>query len=337
MQELFLLQHLSSEDFEILCSHATERHVPNDQIIFEEGDSASEFYFVTSGSISIYIQKYHRTEDISTIHSGDCFGEMAILNQSRRTASAKTIQDSTLQCLDREQFHSILENHPDIGIKIHSLIANRNEELALKESILDSNGFNVDNVHLSIKGDPSLRETVFNRERYKSIVDPILSELIPNLESMLLKRNVFRFVLNFNSGEIEVYTLFNPFTPETHAANKLTSISYLDRHFPIISYDEKAQIIKTIYESLSQTPYLTNLSTHWQHLFLKPLNDWQPVPNEKIKHALSQLETLRSLENYYLRNFSISTIQDVIRMQFNCDGTHIVNNEDYLRFMKENI
>ena len=104
MQELSLLQSLSADDFDILCSHASEKNYSNDEIIFEEGDEASEFYFVKSGNISIYIQKYHRTEDISTIHSGDCFGEMAILNNSRRTATAKTTENTTLLCLDRKIF-----------------------------------------------------------------------------------------------------------------------------------------------------------------------------------------------------------------------------------------
>lgn len=337
MQELSLLQTLTADDFDILCSHASERSYSNNDVIFNEGDDASEFYFIKNGNITIYIKKYHRTEDISTIDSGDCFGEMAIINKSRRTATAKATEDTTLLCLDRKVFRSILNNYPEIGKKIHSLIAMREEELALKESVLDSSGFNIDNVHLSIKGDPSLRETVFNRERYNSIVDLILPDLTPNLVSLLLDRNVFRILLNFNSGEVEVYTLFNPFTPETHAANKLTSTAYLDRHFPAISYNDKSEIILSIYKTLSKTPSLSELSPHWQNLFLNPLKNWKPVPSKKIEHALSQLQTLRSLENYYLRNFSISTIQDVIRMQFNCDGTHIVNNEDYLRFLKENI
>ncbi len=336
MQELSILQNLSAEDFDILCSHATKRKYETDEIIFEEGDDAFKIYFVESGNISIYIQKYHRTEDISTIHSGDCFGEMAILHNSRRTASAKAIGETTLLSLDKLTFRKIIQDNPTIGKKINALIARREEELALKESILDSSGFNDDHLYLSIKGDPSLRETVFNRERYKSIVDKVLPELIPNLESMLIERNVFRIILNFNSGEIEIYTLFNPFMPTTHAANKLTSTSYLDRHFPLIGYFEKAQIIRNIYKALTEDSTLSQLSSHWQNLFLNPLNDWQPVSIKKIKHALSQLSTLRSLENYFLRNISINTTQDVMRMQFNCDGTHIVNNEDYLRFMKEN-
>jgi len=336
-QEPSILQSLSAQDFDILCNHATERRYAENEIIFKEGDSATDLYFVKSGDISIYIQKYHRTEDISTIHKGDCFGEMAILNNTRRTASAKTLHASTLLSLDKQTFRSIIESHPDIGKKLHTMIALRKKELVLKESILDSSGFNDDRVHLSIKGDPSLRETVFNRERYDSIVDKILPELTPNIESMLLDRNVFRIFLNFNSGELEAYTIFNPFTPETHAANRLTSTSYLDRHFPLMSYAEKARIVSMIYSTLAQDTYLSQLSSHWQHLFVDPLKSWEPVQVEKIKHALSQLETLRSLENYYLRNFSINTVMDVIRMQFNCDGTHIVSNEDYQRFLEENL
>jgi len=207
----------------------------------------------------------------------------------------------------------------------------------LKESIQDSIGFHEGDLHLGIKGDPSLRETVFDRERYESLVDKILPDLIINLESMLLERNVFRFNLNFNSGEIEVYTVFNPFLPETHAANRLVSSSYLDRHFPLITYNEKTDIIQNLFTSIAEIQSLKKLSAHWQHLFLNPLDDWKPVPMKKIKHALSQLEVLRNMDYYYLRSVSINTVQDVIRMQFNCDGAHIVNNDDYIRFLEENL
>jgi CRP-like cAMP-binding protein len=341
MLEPSILQSLSAKDFDVLCSLTTEQNFATDDVVFNEGDEATELYFVKSGGISIFMNKYHRTEDISSIHKGDCFGEMAILSNTRRTASAKASEESTLLCLDKNTFKSMITNHPEIGEKIHALIATRKQELVLKESIMDSIGFSTDNMHLSIKGDPSLRETVFNRERYDSIVDVILPELTPNIESMLIERNVFRVLINFNSGEVEAYTLFTPFTPETHAANRLTSKSYLDRHFPLINYEEKSKIVKNIYalltKELTKDSSLGELSSHWKHLFLDPLEKWQAVPIEKIKQALSQLATLRSLENYYLRNFSINTTQDVIRMQFNCDGTHIVSSEDYQKFLRDNL
>ena len=65
--------------------------------------------------------------------------------------------------------------------------------------------------------------------------------------------------------------------------------------------------------------------------------DWQPVAREDIAETIGKLSLLRSIPNYYLRNFAINTVQDAIRMQFNCDGTHIVSSEDYQRFIVENL
>lgn len=331
------LTNLTAEEFKALCHFAEKRDLPSGSIVFSEADEADKFYIIGSGSVSIYIQKYERTEDIAILGQGDCFGEMAILNGTRRTAFAKTLEQTTLHYIDKDVFKNFLQEHDAMGQRVYALISRRNEELALKESVLDSAGFNCEHLHVSIKGDPSLRETVFNRERYDSIVDDLMPELLPNLEAMLLERNVFRVFINFNSAEIRVHTVFDPFTPETHAANKLTSRAYLDRHFPALDYEEKARIIRRIYSVILDDSYMTKLSEHWQHLFLNPLKEWQPVSPDKIRSALNELGTLRTLENYYLRNISLNTVQDVIRMQFNCDGTHIVNSDDYQRFLEENL
>jgi hypothetical protein len=49
------------------------------------------------------------------------------------------------------------------------------------------------------------------------------------------------------------------------------------------------------------------------------------------------LPVLRRIQNFYLRNVTISIIRDAIHMQFNCDGTHIVSADDYTRFLEENL
>lgn len=51
---------------------------------------------------------------------------------------------------------------------------------------------------------------------------------------------------------------------------------------------------------------------------------------------MPRLATLRTIPNFYLRNFAIRLTRDAVRMQFNCDGTHIVSAEDYPRFLEEN-
>lgn len=331
------LEQLTRAERDDLCRFASLTSYPADSLIFSENDEADVFYIIKSGSVSIFIKKYHRVEEVALLEKGACFGEMGLLANTQRSASAKTNELTSLYCIDKSTLTRFIQEHPETGKHLYQIVSMRNEELALKESVLVSTGLASEHLHVSIKGDPSLRETVFERERYSSLVDPLLPDMVPNLEEMLLRRNVYRIFINFNSAEIRIHTLFNPFTPETHAADKLTSVAYLDRHFPKMSYAEKSRLITRIFTVIRDDGYTEALGDHWQHLFVAPLEGWQPVPQEKIHQTLATLPTLRTLENFYLKNININSVHDVIRMQFNCDGTHIVNSNDYQRFLEENI
>ncbi len=57
---------------------------------------------------------------------------------------------------------------------------------------------------------------------------------------------------------------------------------------------------------------------------------------KEIESIMSKLIELRNVPSFYLRNIGINIIQDAIRLQFNCDGTHIVSSEDYQQFIEKN-
>ncbi|MDH5437018.1 MAG: hypothetical protein OEX83_09685, partial [Gammaproteobacteria bacterium] len=52
-----------------------------------------------------------------------------------------------------------------------------------------------------------------------------------------------------------------------------------------------------------------------------------------IKKIISRFSMLRNVDQLYLRNVSINIMQDAVRLQFNCDGTHFVNAENYDNFV----
>ncbi len=54
---------------------------------------------------------------------------------------------------------------------------NQLEETLLKESIVSATGFTSQNLQIGIRGDPSLRETTFDRQRYCSMVDNFYDDL----------------------------------------------------------------------------------------------------------------------------------------------------------------
>jgi len=330
-------QDLSDKEITEIKSHSSTKQFKPGELIFAEGDSVDSFYIIDSGRVSIYVEKCGKEEPICILNQGDYFGEMAIFNQDTRTASALAYEDTRLLCVNKELFLSFIESHPELAKKINAILATRNEELHLKESLINATGIHSEKLHVSIKGDPSLRESAFTRNRYESVVDKLLPDLISTMKDLLINRCIYQIFLNFNSGEVRTRSIFDPFNEEIHTANKLVSKAYIDRHFPIINFEDKAAFIKRIYQEVGNDPLFNNQPEHLKKLFTSTYQNWSPVNQSEIESVINQLDDLRGLENFYLRNFGISLTRDAIRMQFNCDGTHFVSSEDYQRFLEENL
>lgn len=328
---------LSSSDLNKIRARAGRTVLKAGECVFSEGEEADFIYFIESGRVSIYIEKFAVKEEIHTLSAGECFGEMAVFLNGRRTASAATVEDTVFMRVAKNEFLDLVRTDEEVAASIKALLEKRTEELMLRETLIGSTGINSKHLHVSIKGDPSLRETALFRERYESAVDKVLPELVPRLEELLLGRSVLQVFIGFNSGEIRTVSLLNPFCEEIHQVRKLLDEVYLDRHFPRIDYAQKADVVRQLYRSVQTSAWFDSLPAQQKHLWEGCYQSWKPISPDEISTTISRLPELRSIQNYYLRNITISMIRDVIHMQFNCDGTHIVSAEDYERFLEENL
>jgi hypothetical protein len=211
------------------------------------------------------------------------------------------------------------------------------ERLVLKESIVSATGITADSLQIGLKGDPSLRETIIERKKYRSSVDEVFAELEPNLEELLLRRGIYRIFIGFNSGEIRTHSIFDPLREEVHAGERLARQDYIDRHFPRIDYADKIAWIRELYRALRASPLFEKLPSYWRNIMTRRGQTWQPMGEDKIRQILSTLSVLRELPEVYLRNAGLCIVQDTVRLQFNCDGTHIISAEAYQKFLQDNL
>lgn len=211
------------------------------------------------------------------------------------------------------------------------------EELILQESIVSAAGLNSEQVVIGIKGDPSLRESTSLRKRYASKVDSLFEKLEPNLEDIFLNRGIYRIYVGFNSGEIRTNSIFDPLRQEIHDAEKMADENYINRHFPLIDYAEKVALMRELYATLRASKYYKKIPTHWQNILNRRSQQWIPLEPENIPKILSTVRRLRDIEEYYLRNITICIVQGLVRMQFNCDGTQIIDAHNFKDFLEENI
>ncbi|MDH5178332.1 MAG: hypothetical protein OEZ39_07075 [Gammaproteobacteria bacterium] len=211
------------------------------------------------------------------------------------------------------------------------------EELVLKESIVSASGLNSNSLLVGIRGDPSLRETTFDRKRYKSEVDENIDTLMPILQELMLNRSTYKLFIGFNNGEIRTTSIFDPLREEVHSVSKMIDHSYIERQFPEVTYEEKIQLMRDIYNHLRNNPIYQRLPTYWRNIMARRSAAWEPMEQDEVMNVLSTLKTLREMPTYYIRNITISIVQSIVRMQFNCDGTQIVSAENYKRFLEDNL
>lgn len=211
------------------------------------------------------------------------------------------------------------------------------EELVLRESIVSATGLNKHSVQIGIKGDPSLRETSLERKKYESPVDKIMDKLVISVQEALLNHSTYRIFIGFNSGEVHTYSIFDPLRHEIHDAEKMADPAYINRHFPALSYDDKIQAMREIYDVILKSKWLDRVPGYWKSIFMKRHQMWQPMSQDEIRTIMTSLKTLRDLPDFYLRNITICIVQDMVRMQFNCDGTQIISAENYKKFIEENL
>jgi hypothetical protein len=91
--------------------------VATGQTVFREGDPGSDMYIIESGSIDIMRIDRGKTP-LATLESGDFFGEMAVLEDQPRFATAIATQPTRLLKIDRAGFTGVLSGNVEIAIRI---------------------------------------------------------------------------------------------------------------------------------------------------------------------------------------------------------------------------
>ncbi len=84
-----------------------------EQRIFQEGDSTDYAYIVEYGNVQIYREIGGRTVRLAVLGKGDIFGEMGLVDDRPRSASAKALNDVALTPIDPAGFVALLRDDPD--------------------------------------------------------------------------------------------------------------------------------------------------------------------------------------------------------------------------------
>lgn len=109
-------------NFLALFGKETEtRHLDPSALLFAKGDEAREMYIVKSGELQIFDGNFV----LETLHPGDVVGEMALVDQSPRSASVKALTPAEVIPINEKRFLWMVEQTPFFAVRMLKVLTAR--------------------------------------------------------------------------------------------------------------------------------------------------------------------------------------------------------------------
>jgi len=135
LARLPVFEELGPADLERVAEVAVPRRFEVREVIFREGDDSDTCYVVRSGHArAVREHSDGRQITLATFGPGDIFGELAMFDDERRSATVEAVDDLEVAAILGADMRGLMRRHPDIAVKLVIALGRRlreaNERLA---------------------------------------------------------------------------------------------------------------------------------------------------------------------------------------------------------------
>jgi CRP-like cAMP-binding protein len=134
LKDVPLFRDLPGKSVDRIARHATPASYRAGEVIFHEGDEATGFFIIASGLVAISVGG----SELAQLGSGGFFGEMALLDQHRRSATVQALLDTECLTISRLDFIADLHNNPDTALQLLAALSRRIRDLDQRIRHLES-------------------------------------------------------------------------------------------------------------------------------------------------------------------------------------------------------
>ena len=118
-----------SSDLELrdLIEYGYRQLFPINQLICQENEPGDSFYLILSGAVEVFSQRADKY--IATLHEGEFFGEISVVMGTARSASVRTVEDTILFVVERNELQKLLMIHRKLADQIAEKLSERQQSL----------------------------------------------------------------------------------------------------------------------------------------------------------------------------------------------------------------
>ncbi len=146
-----------------------------------------------------------------------------------------------------------------------------------------------------IKGDPSIRQTVFMQQRAISELDQHIDDVIAIIDELMCERGIFHVQIHFSSSRATLWSMDDPFSYRVHVLEEIINPAVC------LSFRKQAYPARAT------------------------------VKQEQVRLVLDKFRQLREADDViYLRSGSLNIINGIVGLTFSCDGSHYIPADEFL-------
>jgi CRP-like cAMP-binding protein len=128
LQGIPTLLVLGEDALRILAIGAENRQIEEREVLFHVGEPADAGYMIQRGSFTLTPPEADRRKPV-TVGAGTLLGELALLSETARPATATALTTSSLIRIPRKLFHKVLDSNPDAARRLRDFIAHRTDQM----------------------------------------------------------------------------------------------------------------------------------------------------------------------------------------------------------------
>ncbi len=126
LKETDIFCGFSDRELKELCAIIDMKHYPGGYVIFEEGSSGGEMFIIITGSVAISMESSGLERGVHIIlKKNNFFGEMSLLDDRPRSASALMMAEGILITINKLEFRKLIKKFPQFSINLMSTLCER--------------------------------------------------------------------------------------------------------------------------------------------------------------------------------------------------------------------
>ncbi|OLT59837.1 mechanosensitive ion channel domain-containing protein [Moorena bouillonii] len=127
LRQVSYFQNCSDIELRHIIEEGYRKTLPAYETICRENDPGDSFYIILSGKVEVFVESIGKR--VATRKSGEFIGEMSLLMGTPRTATLRTLEETMLFVVDRDNLQSLLAKHEELADRISEELSKRQETL----------------------------------------------------------------------------------------------------------------------------------------------------------------------------------------------------------------